>query len=366
MKIGISTRGLFQGSYAISTIVLHLTNTLIEIAGSSHEFILYFNEPSYEVFFPQPISKRSVKLRNRFFWDQFWLPNQLKRDHIDVAFFFKGTMPAALPSRGMVMFHDMGYFDNKIQPYRWGENAYMKVMIKAAAQKACSVFAVSNHTRTEAIRILGIKPDRIITCYEDCSPEFIPVKDTLKRATVKEHYNLPDKFIFCPVSLSPSKNVPRILKAYNLVKDTIPQDIVFTGGRSWRSGYQVRAEISNNHRIHILGHVESEDMPVLYSLADFTLYPSVLEGFGMPVLEAFRCDCPVLTSNIASLTEVAGNAAYLVDPYDENQIAEGIVKLATDQNLRISLIAKGRKQANNFSWERTARIILTRLETCFS
>ena len=103
-------------------------------------------------------------------------------------------------------------------------------------------------------------------------------------------------------------------------------------------------------------------MPGLYSLAGFTLYPSLLEGFGLPVLEAFRCGCPILTSNNSSIPEVAGDAAYLVDPYDTDQIAEGIVKLATDPVLRQTLVARGHVQAKKFSWDRTARSILNALE----
>jgi len=100
-------------------------------------------------------------------------------------------------------------------------------------------------------------------------------------------------------------------------------------------------------RVHVLGQVPYEDMPGLYSLADFTLYPSLLEGFGFPVLEAFRCGCPILTSNITSIPEVAGDAAYLVDPYDIDQIANGMVKLSTDPVLRQMLIARGHEQAKN-------------------
>jgi glycosyltransferase involved in cell wall biosynthesis len=103
-------------------------------------------------------------------------------------------------------------------------------------------------------------------------------------------------------------------------------------------------------------------MPTLYNLADFTIYPSLLEGFGLPVLEAFRCGSPVLGSNITSIPEVAGEAAYLVDPYNIDQIAEGMLRLAMDEKLRQDLIKRGHQRARVFSWERTARIILDAIE----
>ncbi len=365
MKIGISTRGLYQGSYAISTIVLHLSRKLIELAGPSHEIFLYFNDPSYEDLFPSTISKRSFKLKNRFIWDHFWLPQALRKDRVDVALFFKGTMPVMLPCRGAVIFHDLGYFDKQLQPYRPHETLYMKNMMAIAARQACSIFTDSDYTKLKTMKILGADAKKIHTCYEDCSPIFEPVTDIVKQKAIRNRYGLPDKFIFCPVSISPRKNIPRILEAYRMVMDNIPQDIVFTGGQFWGGDNLVQdIKSKHNHRICFLGHVDFEDMPGLYSLADFTLYPSLLEGFGMPVLEAFRCNCPVLTSNITSIPEVAGDAAYLVDPYNINQIADGLEKLATDSSLRQALKTRGSEQAKKFSWEKTAQIILDGLGFC--
>lgn len=102
-------------------------------------------------------------------------------------------------------------------------------------------------------------------------------------------------------------------------------------------------------------------MPALYNMAHFTIYPSLMEGFGLPILEAFRCGCPVLTSNITAMPEVAGDAAYLIDPYDTNQIAEGMIRLALDEKLCQDLKERGLERAKIFSWERTANIVLKEL-----
>ncbi len=365
MRLGISTRGLRQGSYAISSIVLHLTRKIIELGGSQHEIFLYFNDPRYEELFAASVSKRSFKMDNRFIWDHIWLPQVIKKDHIDIALFMKGTIPALLPCRGAVIFHDLGYFDAQLRPYRLYETAYMKAMMTRAAKKAYTVYADSEYTRNEAVRIFEIDPNKISVCYQDCSPIYKPVTDKAKKKIVRERYHLPANFIICPTSLSPRKNLSRILDAYQIVQHKIPHEIVFTGGQSWGRNSLVRRIRSEfDQRIHILGHVPDEDMPALYSLADFTLYPSLLEGFGMPVLEAFRCGCPILTSNITSIPEVANDAAFLVNPYKTDQIADGMVKLATDPALRQMLISKGHAQAKKFSWERTARIILDALDIC--
>ncbi len=366
MKLGISTRGLNQGSYAISTIVLHLTRKLIELAGTKHEVFVYCNDPSYEKLFPTPAVKRSVRLKNRFLWDHIWLPQALKKDHIDIALFMKGTMPVFLPCKGAVIFHDLGYFDNQLRPYPFFDTVYMKIMMSRAAKKSSAIFTDSNYTRSEAIRLFNLDSHKANTCYQDCSPIYYPVTDQKQKAEIRRRHQLPSRFVFCPVSLSTRKNLARILKAFELVKNKVPQDIVVTGGQaSIANDIFNRISRESSARVHLLGHVENEDMPMLYSLADYTIYPSLLEGFGMPVLEAFRCGCPILTSNITSIPEVAGDAAYLINPYETSQIATGMVKLATDSTLRQTLIQKGFEQAKKFSWERTARIVLDSLESCY-
>ncbi|MBI5352644.1 MAG: glycosyltransferase family 4 protein [Chloroflexi bacterium] len=363
MRLGISTRGLSQGSYAISTIVLHLTRKIIELAGSRHEIFLYHNDPRHAELFASTAFQRGYKLNNRFIWDQVWLPYLLKKDKIDIALFVKGTIPELLPCRGAVIFHDLGYFDDQLRPYLSSDTTYMKIMMPRAAKKASMVFTVSEFTKKESIRLFGLDSNKTRVCYEDCSPIYKPVIDQAERNAIRTRYNLPEKFIFCPTSISPRKNLPRILAAFEMVKDKIPHDLVITGGQSIKEKELVeRFDSGFYHRVRVLRHIPYEDMPGLYSLADFALYPSLLEGFGMPVLEAFRTGCPILTSNISSIPEVAGDAAFMVDPYNTDQIADGMLKLAEDSPLRQSLIAKGYEQSKKFSWERTARIILDGLE----
>ncbi|MCJ7703178.1 MAG: glycosyltransferase family 4 protein [Anaerolineales bacterium] len=362
MKIGISTRGLNQGSYAISTIILSLTQAIIALAPDDLEIYLYLNDPAYETHFASAACKRSIKLNSRLLWDHTWLPRALKKDGVEIAFFMKGTLPLSLPCKGAVIFHDLGYFDKVLKPYKWFDTIYMKYMMTRASRKATHIFTDSEYTRQEAIRILGVDPDRTAVCYQNCSAIYKPVTGPETLAAVKTRYHLDYPFIFSPITLSPRKNVTRILNAFGAVKDQIPHHLVISGGQSWGMN-DLRGKIQSEigPRLHIVGTIEEKDMPAIYSMADFTLYPSLIEGFGIPILEAFNCGCPVLTSNITSMPEVAGESAYLVDPYDEDQIAEGILKLGTDAKLRDELIEMGFEQAGLFSWERTAKIILERL-----
>jgi glycosyltransferase involved in cell wall biosynthesis len=359
MKIGISTRGLHQGSHAISTIIYNLTRQIIRLASEDQEIILYLNNPDYARLFNPSVLKRSIKLSNRLIWDQVWLPAAIKKDNVDIALFMKGTMPILLPCKGAVMFYDLGYFDTELRPYRFLETIYMKRMMALAGEKSSIIYSISEYTKKETVKTLGIDGHKIKVCYSGCSPIYHPVTDQETIDTIKSLYQLPSPFMFCPISLSPRKNLPRILNAFDKVKKFIPHHLVITGGQSWgvkKPGNQIKTYF--NDRVHFLGTVPHLHMPTLYSMASFTLYPSLIEGFGLPILEAFHCGCPVLTSNITSMPEIAGNAAYLVNPYDQHQIAEGMLKLSKDESLRNDLTQKGFERSKIFSWENTARIIL--------
>ncbi len=358
MKIGISTRGLNQGSHAISTIIYNISRNIVHLSPKDHEIILYLNDPNFKSLFDPFTVTRCVKLKYRLIFDQIWLPVALKKDKIDIALFFKGTMPVLLPCKGAVMFHDFGYFDTRLRPYRALETIYMSRMMALAGQKASIIYTISENTKREAKKVLGIDERKIRVCYSNCSSIYQQVTDKAKIDRILTLYNLSLPFIFCPISLSPRKNLARIFSAFNDVKDQIPHHLVITGGQSWGNQHLEINIAESKDRIHVLGSIPQNHMPTLYSTASFTLYPSLIEGFGFPILEAFRCGCPVITSNITSMPEVAGDAALLVNPYDQKQIANGILKLALEENLRNDLKQKGFERSKSFTWENTTRIIL--------
>jgi len=302
-------------------------------------------------------------MSNRFLWDHFWLPPQLQKDKVDIALFLKGTMSYNLPCKGAVLFHDLGYFQKKLKPYRLLETIYMKIMMTRAGKKASRIFTVSDHTGEEATKTLGINPVKIRTVYPNCSPDFKVISNHVLLNTVQATYRLPENYIFWPTSLSPRKNSDRVLDAFASLLDKIPQQLVITGGKAWKTKpiiLRINSEFPG--RIKLLGNVPHDHMAALYNLANFTIYPSLLEGFGFPILESFRCGRAILTSNLTSMPEIAGQAAYLVNPYSTEEIAEGIRQLATNEPLRHALEEKGLERAKMFSWQRSVEGILAGLD----
>jgi len=155
----------------------------------------------------------------------------------------------------------------------------------------------------------------------------------------------------------------RMLDAWKLIKEDIPHHLYLTGGMDWKSTdvFQRLSE-PDFERIHLLGRVEEQDMPVIYSLSDFVIYLSLFEGFGLPVLEAMSCGVPVMASNISSIPEVTGDHALLVDPNSIESIAAGFLQMATEKSLKETLSAQGSQQTKQFSWERTGEEMISWIE----
>ncbi|MDX1436171.1 MAG: glycosyltransferase family 1 protein [Anaerolineales bacterium] len=362
IKIAIAARGLSFDPSGPTEFIHGFTGALLE-AQRGHKYTIYYNSPELIGQFPAA-DERSLPLRNRFIWDHLLLPLALRRDGVDVAIFPKGTMPLWGARQAVVVMHDLGYFYPDLQAYRPLESAYLKNGMRRVARRAWGIFAVSEFTRRDVIRILDADPEKVHTIYEAPAGQYAPVRDEDALSRARARYRLPEPFIFYPTSISPRKNIQRLLEALDSVRDRIPHHLVLTGGQAWNS-----RELENalgryaQGRVHRLGVVAPQDMPALYSLADFTVYISIFEGFGLPVLEAMRCGSPVMVSAQASLQEVAGGAAFVVDGYDVGEMAEGLVSLAADNALRADLRQKGFARAPAFSWARTAELALDWIET---
>ena len=266
-RLGISLRGLNQGSFAISTIIYELTKNIVELASNEVEIYLYFNNPEYEQLFNSRVNRQSKKIKNRFIWDQFWLPTKMRADKIDIALFMKGTIALNLSCESAVLFHDMGYYYKSLRPYKFIDTIYMKAMMAKASQKASKIFTISNYTKNEVIRILDTNPAKITTVYPDCSPNFAPVTDPEILQRVRAKYNLPENYIFWPTSLSPGKNIDRVLDVFADLLDQIPHHLVITGGRSWNTKQNKKLLPSAfRDRIKILGNIPQDHMPALYKI----------------------------------------------------------------------------------------------------
>jgi glycosyltransferase involved in cell wall biosynthesis len=238
---------------------------------------------------------------------------------------------------------------------------YARVVLPRAARAADAIIAVSQASKADIVATLTIPEQRVVVVPNGVDGCFRPVPAESERTLdVRRRYGLPRDFVLTVGSVEPRKNLPRLLKAVAQLRarpDTADIALVHAGPDGWLAGDVSRTirALDLSPAVRFLGYVPREELGALYGAARLCAYPSLYEGFGLPVAEAMACGCPVVTSNVSSLPEVAGDAALLVDPSSVDEIAAGIAALWTDPTRRHELSAKGRARASCFTWERTAR-----------
>ncbi|HEX7976006.1 MAG TPA: glycosyltransferase family 1 protein [Anaerolineales bacterium] len=244
------------------------------------------------------------------------------------------------------------------QAHQGWNRRFLSLMMGRFLQAADVVIAISESTRQDAARLYNIDPARIEVVYDGVSPRFHPAAQE-DREAVRQKYGLPGHFILYVGMIEPRKNLVTLLRAYRKLRDEkLEQRLVIAGKRGWLAEgfFRALAGLDLENDVLLPGFIAEQDLPALYSAADVFAYPSLYEGFGLPVLEAMACGAPVVCSNSSSLPELAGEAALMVDPADAAGLAQALAQAATDRALRLRMKARGLEQARPFTWERTARL----------
>lgn len=236
----------------------------------------------------------------------------------------------------------------------------------ASCRDSTKVITLSEFSRRTIVERYGVPPEKVHAIPLAMSAEFLLPQDDSAVAAVKAKYALPPDYAFYPANTFPHKNHATLMKAMHLLRTKRGSQLscVFTGVR--RGGHdaflKAAEDLGLTQQVHVLGYVERRDLPLLYRGARFLVFPSLFEGFGLPLLEAMASDCPVVCSRVAGIPEVVGEAALFFDPHDPEDMADAMHCILTDERLGRSLVQAGRDRCRQFSWERTARETLEVLE----
>ena len=267
-------------------------------------------------------------------------------------------IPLLLPKSCMVvpLITDLAVF-RMPEAYQRSRVLLWRLQYRYLCRRADRFLAISEFTKQEMTAILGIAPEQIdvIPC---AAPEGIRrVKDRNTLTALRVKYKLPEHYVLFVGNFNPRKNLRRLMEAFDLVKQetNLPHELVIAGGQGWRfDAAEALKSVAAKDAVHFIGYVPDEDMPALYSTAELFVFPTLYEGFGIPVIEAQRCGTPVLTSNVSALPEVGGDGAAYVDPYDVKDIAQGMKELLQNEEWKQNLIERGSINAERFSWEASA------------
>jgi lipopolysaccharide/colanic/teichoic acid biosynthesis glycosyltransferase/glycosyltransferase involved in cell wall biosynthesis len=250
--------------------------------------------------------------------------------------------------------------------YPWLLGWRMRVLFRRAFRKAQRILCASDYNRQYLACVQRIPQDKLRTVYLACRSGFRPVEKAAARQFLTNKYSLNSPYILNVGRIEPRKNPIRVLKAYDRFRRSVenPPKLAFVGEKTWSARELDRTvkECGLEAFIVELGYLSDEELPMVYAGAEFVVYASLWEGFGLPVLEAFATGTPLITSNTTCLPEIAQNACLLVDPYDLDAMAAAMKSLHSDGELRQRLIARGLARNADFSWERTAQETITSYE----
>ena len=266
----------------------------------------------------------------------------------------------------MVTIHDLGYLHFP-RAHRLLDRLYLDLSTRFNARAAAHIIADSQATKRDLVERYGVEPSKISVIYPGYDEEaFQPVREREAIEAVKARYGIAGDYILFVGTIQPRKNLVRLMEAFSLLKrQAADLQLVIAGKKGWlyEAIFRRVEELGLEGQVVFTGYVAEEGLPALFSGARLFVFPSLYEGFGLPVLEAMACGTPVVCSNASSLPEVAGDAALLFDPLDVEGMAAAMGRVLGDERLRAELIERGLQRARGFSWEKCARETLAVLES---
>jgi glycosyltransferase involved in cell wall biosynthesis len=357
MKVAMDVSPLCYPRSGVGTYVANLLAALqrrgdVEVIPLAHRRRAHANDPRSHA----PARRRW----NRTVWLQFGLPRELARLSPDVVHFTNHVCSLAARQPAVLTIHDASLF---VHPEFHGRARLlsMRPLIRPSARHARAVITVSEASRSEIVDRLGLPPQKVYAIPLAPGAEFLSLARNDSLEAVRRRWKLPERFVLFVGTIEPRKNLARLLEAWGrLCREGNPgaDALVLTGQPGWRDRgiYETIRRLGlQPPRLRLLGHVSNADLVALYNLATCLAFPSLYEGFGLPVVEAMACGCPVLTSDDGALVEASGDAAVHVDARSVDDIATGLRRLLHDVALRETLKARGLARAGELSWDRTAQ-----------
>jgi alpha-1,3-rhamnosyl/mannosyltransferase len=362
LQIAFDARSLCGARTGVGTYTANLLQELLRV-DSTLRVLLVADQtvPASTALDPKRVRvlTSASRARNNFLWSNFALTRALRKQRPELFHSPGYTAPLWPPRPALVTLHDISYAAHP-EWYPYPLNAARKLWYRASARRADAILTDSEFSRREILRVYGINPARVFRVHLGVNrTTFRRSEDPDRLIDFRRRYRLPGCFILHVGDIHPRRNLDRALAAFHQVRASDPQsrELRFVlVGRKLLAGDSLEAALQNesDSGIRGLGYVEEVDLPLFYSAAAALLFPSLYEGFGLSVLEAMACGCPVIVARGTACEEVAGTAAIAVDPQDVAAMAEAVRALLTNQEVAARYSQAGLARAESFSWRRTA------------
>ena len=366
MRIGIDARVMTLKASGIGRYTLEMIKSIASLPeAGDHEFILYPGRMTEILRLPDNWTYSTRKISSRGILRSPLFSLIAEHDGLDVFYSTDYLGPVLpMPCRTVITVHDLIpiIYPGIIKGFQ--HRLVGNYLLPHAIRHASVVVSVSEATKKDILDYIQIPEGKVTVVYEGKNPSFYPrLADNLTVRETRSYYGVGDcPYILCLSVCDPKKNASASIKAFaEMIRRLECECLLFMAGsaeKGERELERMAGELKVRDRVIFAGFIPDEQLPILMSGARALCFPSLYEGFGLPVLEAMACGCPVITSNISSLPEVAGDAALQVDPNDIQQLSRAMEKLLTDDTLYDDLKARGISRAKRFSWENAASQLL--------
>lgn len=374
MRIAIDARIAHYTGAGIGQYAVHLAQALARL-DRTNQYVLLQSRKDQRTLVDEPhVQRHGIWTPSHHRWEQGLLAAEFKlfppvrRLHIDLLHSTDFIPPLRLRGfKSVITVHDLAFL-------RWPhflteDSARYYGQVEAAVERADHIIAVSESTKNDLVKLLGAPRNKITVVYEAADPLYRPMTRAEALASMRSAFPLPEEFILFVSTIEPRKNIATLLRAYRRLLDSykISAGLVLAGATGWLADqvFETVEQLDLQRHVTFLGRVQNGDLVYLYNLARCLAHPAYYEGFGLTPLEAMACGTPVVVSNVSSLPEVVGDAALLIDPNNDEELAVALHRVLTDETLRASLREKGLARARTFSWERTAEETLAVYQRTF-
>ena len=376
MRIGFDGKRAYQNKTGLGNYI----RSLIAILTSQypqHDYTLFapkktslFNDRDFKntkSIFPVTLSGKLFPA----FWRSRLMVNDIVKEKIDIFHGVSNQLPRGIQNtnvKTVVTVHDLIY-ERFPETYPFDQRYVHRWQIKYACKIADAVVAISNQTKADLIHYYHVPEQKITVCYQSCNPIFQCIISEDEKSNVKKRYKLPDQYFLFVSSIAPRKNLISVCEAMIRIKNenNFPLVVIGNGKKDKEKAKQLMADNGMSDKLILLNELPeskdadfttAKDFPAIYQQAIALVYPSIFEGFGAPLLEAMYSGIPVISSNTSCLPEVGGDAAIYFDPFDIKAIAENLIQVSTDPQLRKLMIEKGFEQVKKFTQAQYAKDIM--------
>jgi len=370
LKIAINTRLLLKNK--LEGIGWFTYETLIRIVNQhpEHEFYFIFDRKYDESFvFASNVTPIVIGPQARhpllfYIWYEYSIPRVLKKIKADLFISPDAFGSLRAKTKTLTVLHDLNFehFPN-IMPRL--VQKYYTYFTPKFAKKADRIATVSEFSKSDIVKQYGVSPNKVDVVYNGANKEFKPIEENTRRITKELYSKSCDFFVFIG-ALNPRKNLSNLFKAFDIFKEKNKTDIklLIVGEKMYWSGEikDTFEAMKFKEDIIFTGRLEPEELHKVVGSAMALTYVSIFEGFGIPIVEAWYSETPVITSNVTSMPEIAGDAAVIIDPFKPESIAKGLKSITFDENLREELIEKGKKRRLEFTWQKTADNLWSSIE----